>query len=107
MNVSCAFPDNSVALGYLSILCFDNSSREIFVAASRDDMSNSDLNISISGVPSDNYTVAVFDIGNKGVPPILSDDKYALAAGIENVTVIDPEGSGGEKENITITTEGK
>ena len=82
----------------------------MFFAANRDDMSNSDLNISISGVPSDNYSVVLFDIGKEGIPPLLSDDnpdhrRYVLAAGIENVTVTDPGGSGGEKESITVTTE--
>ena len=113
VNVSCAFPVNSTALGYLSILCFDNSSRVMFFAASRGDMSNSDLNISISGVPSGNYSVVVFDIGNSGVPPVLSADydgsgwPYALAAGIQNVTVTEPGRSGDENENMTVKTEGK
>ena len=111
MNISCAFPENSGALGYLSILNFDNPSREMFFAASRDDMSNSDLNISVSGVPSNNYSVVFFDIGNSGVPPVLSDDDgggwpYVLAAGIENVTATDPGRSGDENENLTVTTEG-
>ena len=101
MNVSCAFPGTSVALGYLSILCFDNSSREIFVAASRDDMSNSDLNISVSGVPSDNCTVVLFDID---IPPV---NDTVLAAGVENVTVTDPDSAGDEEENITVIPESK
>ena len=113
MNVSCAFPVNSDALGYLSILCFDNSSHEMFFAASRDGMYNSDLNISVSGIPSDNYSVVLFDIGNKGVPPVLADNNpnhrpYVLAAGIESVTVTDQGGSGDVNEDITVTTqEGK
>ena len=112
MNVSCAFPENSTALGYLSILCFDNSSHEMFFAASRDDMSNSDLNISVSGVPSGNYCVVIFDIGSKGIPPVLSDADVSgwpcvLAAGIGNVTVTDPGGAVDGNKNITVTTEGK
>ena len=103
VNVSCAFPGTSVALGYLSILCFDNSS-QIFVAASRDDMSNSDLNISVSGVPSDNCTVVLFDIGNNGIPPV---NNTVLAAGVENVTVTDPDSSGDEEESITVIPESK
>ena len=104
MNVSCAFPGTSVALGYLSILYFDNSSHEIFVAASRDDMSNSDLNISVSGVPSDNSTVVLFDIGNNGIPPV---NNTVLAAGVENVTVTDPDSAGDGEENITVIPESK
>ena len=104
VNVSCAFPENSVALGYLSILCFDNSSREIFVVANRDDMSNSDLNISVSGVPSDNSTVVLFDIRNNGTPPV---NNTMLAAGVENVIVTDPDSAGDEEENITVIPESK
>jgi len=104
VNVSCAFPGTSVALGYLSILCFDNSSHEIFVAASRDDMSNSDLNVSVSGVPSDNCTVVLFDIGNNGIPPV---NNTVLAAGVENVTVTDPDSAGNEEEEITVIPESK
>ena len=102
--VSCAFPGTSVALGYLSILSFDNSSHEIFVAASRNDMSNSDLNISVSGVPSDNSTVVLFDIGNNGIPPL---NNTVLAAGVENVIVTDPDSSGDEEETITLIPESK
>ena len=109
VNVSCAFPETSVALGYLSILRFDNSSREIFVAATRDDMSNSDLNISVSGVPSDNYTVVIFDIGNNGRPLVNNTGgrPYVLAAGIENVTVTDSDSSRDEEESITVIPESK
>ena len=63
----------------------------MFFVASRDDLSSSNLNISISGVSPNNYTLAVFDLESNGLP-VLSDDAnpYILAAREENVTVTDP-----------------
>ena len=74
-------------MGYLSILCSKtNTYQEMFVIANRDNMSSSDLNISVPGVIPDNYTVVVFDLGRNGVPPVLSGDiNYAAAE--ENITV--------------------
>ena len=90
VNISCTFAGRSKAMGYLSILCSKtNPYQEMFVIANRHNVSSSDLNISISGVPPDNYTVVVFDLGMNGVPPVLSGNiNYAAAE--ENITVTNP-----------------
>ena len=51
-------------------------------------MSHSNLNISVPGLPPDDYTVVVYDLGKDHLP-VLSDDNnsYVLAAEKENVTV--------------------
>ena len=96
-------------MGYLSILCSKtNRTQELFVVANRPSASSSNLNISVTGIPPDDYTVVVYDLGRNGVPPEVSDDNittYDLAAGIENVTVADQDGSGDEKESVTIVQE--
>ena len=54
-------------------------------------MLSSNLNISISGVPPDNYNVLVFDIGSNGLPVLSNDmDLFVLAAEEGNITVTDP-----------------
>ena len=74
-------------MGYLSILCSKtNPYQEMFVIANRDNMSSSDLNISVSGIPPDNYSVVVFDLGRNGLPPALSGN-INYAAEEENITV--------------------
>ena len=75
-------------MGYLSILCSKtNPYQVIFVVANRDNVSSPDLNISVSGVPPDDYTVVVFDLASNGLPPVLSGNiNYAAAE--ENITVI-------------------
>ena len=80
-------------MGYLSILCSKtNPYQEMFVIANRDNVSSSALNISVSGIPPDNYTVVVFDLGMNGVPPVLSGNiNYAAAE--ENITVTNPRES--------------
>ena len=89
INISCNFSENSTAKGYLSILCSkSNSSQEVFVVANRRNTSSSDLKIAVTGIPSDEYNVFVYDIGNDHLP-VLSDENnsYVLAAEEENVTV--------------------
>lgn len=59
----------------------------MFVVASRNDTSISDLKISLSGVHPDNYTVFVFELGENGLPPVLSGDtNYAAEEKIVTVT---------------------
>ena len=78
-------------MGYLSILCSKtNPYQEMFVIANRDNVSSSDLNISVSGIPPDDYTVVVFDLGMNGVPPVLSGNINYAAAEEENITVTNP-----------------
>ena len=97
VNISCNFTENSNAKGYLSILCPKinssetfNSSQEMFVVASRKDMTTSELKISVSGVPPDNYTAFVFDLASNGLPPALSGKTNFVAEEEENITVTDP-----------------
>ena len=77
-------------MGYLSILSSEtNTSREMFIVASRDDMSSTDLEISVSGIPPDNYSVIVYDIESDGLP-VLSDEtnSFVLCAEEKDVAVI-------------------
>ena len=92
VNINCTFAENSKAKGYLSTLhSKTNSSQKIYVVASREDTSSSNLDISISGIPLDDYNVVVFDLGRNGLPPVLSGDiNYVLAAEEENITVTTP-----------------
>ena len=72
VNISCKFTE---ATGYLLILSPQtDSSQEIFVVASKVNMSNSDWKISVPGVPLDNYAVFLYDLGSSGLPPLLSGD---------------------------------
>ena len=78
-------------MGYLPVLSSKtNSSLEIFVVAGRLDTTSSALNISVSGVPSDDYNVVVFDLGSNGLPPALSGNINYAAAEEENITVTNP-----------------
>ena len=89
INISCNFSENSTAKGYLSILSSkSNQSQAVFVIANRSNMSSSDLRISVPGIPPDNYTVVMYDLGNNHLP-VLSDENnsYVLAAEEENVTL--------------------
>lgn len=96
VNISCIFTENSKAKGYLSLLCPKdnssqtlNSSQEMFVVASRKDMSTSELKLSVSGVPPDNYNVAIFDLASNGLPPALSGSPNFVAEE-DDITVIGP-----------------
>ena len=89
IDISCNFSESSTAKGYLSILCSRrNSSQEVFVVANRSNTSSSDLKITVTGIPSDEYNVFVYDLGKDHLP-VLSDENnsYVLAAEEENVTV--------------------
>ena len=104
VNISCNFTENSKAKGYLSIFCpknnsFEtfNSSQEMFVVGSRKDMTTSELKISVSGVPPDDYTVVVFDLASNGLPPALSGKTNFAAEEEENITVKDPGEAKGEE----------
>ena len=82
---------SSEALGYLPILSSKtNLSQEMFVVASRVDFSSSDLNISITGVYPDNYTVIIYDLGSNGLPPMLAGD-INYPAEEESTTVTNPD----------------
>ena len=63
----------------------NNSSKEIFVVASRTDTSDSPLKVTVPGLPKDNFDVVVFDLGGNSLPP--GDINYA-AEEEENVTVV-------------------
>ena len=92
VNISCNFTENSKAKGYLSILYpRNNSSLEMFVVASRTDLSSSKLNVSVSGIPPNDYTVIVYDLKSDGLPPMLSGGTN-YPAEEENVTVANPGG---------------
>ena len=41
-------------------------------------MSTSELELSVSGVPPDNYNVAIFDLASNGLPPALSGSPNLL-----------------------------
>ena len=85
VNISCTFSENSGARGFLSVLSSEtNTSREMFVVANRYDMSRSDLNTSVSGVPPDNYSVIVID----GLPVVSNDtNPFTLYAEENDVAV--------------------
>ena len=91
VNISCNFTENSKAKGYLSILYPRNNSfqEEMFVVASRTDLSSSKLNVSVPGIPPNDYTVIVYDLKRNGLPPVLSGDTN-YPAEEENVTVANP-----------------
>ena len=97
VNISCTFTENSKAKGYLSVISSkSNPPHGRFVVANRD-MSSRDLNISVPGLPHDNYDVIVYDLGENGLP-VLSDvtSPFVLAAEEESVHVTtDPEDKGG------------
>ena len=104
VNISCNFTENSQAMGYFSILHpTDDIFQELFVVASinlssfENDTSPSDLKISVPWVCPDSYEVIVFDLGNSGLPPVLSGD-INYVADKKNVTVTD---SGGGKRNLS------
>ena len=90
ITVSCTFAEESLAMGYLSILC-PNSSQEMFAIANRTDLFSPYLNISVPGVPSGDYMVTVFDLESNGLP-VLSNDTNPYI-----------QQSAGEKENINVT----
>ena len=76
-------------MGYLSILSSKtNFSQEMFFIASRHNTTSSNLNISVSGVPQDNYTVVVYDLGENGLPPLLAGHTN-YPAEEENVIITD------------------
>ena len=82
-------------MGYLPILSSKtNFSQEMFVIANNRDTTRSNLNVSVPGVPPDNYTVVVYDLGRNGLPPVLSDGAN-YPAEEENVIITD----GGEAES--------
>ena len=91
VNVSCTFSESSKAMGYLSILSSEtNTYREMFIVACRDNMSSSDLKISVSGIPPDDYSVIVYDIESNGLP-VLSNEtnsSFVLCAEEKDVAVI-------------------
>ena len=60
----------------------------MFFIASRRDATSSNLNISVSGVPQDNYTVVVYDLGSDGLPPLLAGHTNYPAED-ENVIITD------------------
>ena len=64
----------------------------MFVVANRADMSSSTLNISVPGIPPNDYTVIVYDLRSDGLPPVLSGGTNHPAEE-ENVTVINPGSS--------------
>ena len=66
----------------------------MFVVANKNDLSSSTLNISVSGILSNDYTVIVYDLRSDGLPPVLSGG-FNYPAEEENVTVINP----GESES--------
>ena len=91
VNISCNFNDNSKAKGYLTILWpRNNSSLETFIVANRTDLSSSTLNISVPGLPPNDYTVIVYDFNRDGLPPVLSGGTNYPA----------------EEENVTLTNQG-
>ena len=99
VNISCNFTKNSKAKGYLSILYPRNkSSQEMFVVASRTDLSSSKLNICVPGTSPNEYTVIVYDLRRNGLPPVLSGGTN-YPAEEENVTVTNP-GGGESKYNF-------
>ena len=69
----------------------------MFVVASRKDMTTSELKISVSGVPPDDYTVVVFDLASNGLPPALSGKTNFAAEEEENITVTDPGDAKGKE----------
>ena len=97
VNIKCKFTMKSDALGYLPILSpkTNLSHDEIFVVATRDDFSSSDLNISIPGVPQDNYNVTVFDLDSNGLPPVLAGEINYFAE--EQSTVVTNAEQAGSK----------
>jgi len=90
VNISCTFSESSRAKGYLSVLSSEtNMSREMFVVANRCDMSSSDLEVNVSGVPPDNYTVVVYDIESNGLPVLSNEtNPFVLSAAEKDVAVI-------------------
>ena len=103
INISCNFSENSTAKGYLSILTSkSNQSQEVFVVANRSNMSSSDLRISVPGIPPDDYTVVMYDLGNDHLP-VLSDENnsYVLAAEEENVTLTEQTGEATSKGHLS------
>ena len=64
----------------------------MFVVASRTDLSSSKLNVSIPGIPANDYTVIVYDLTRNGLPPVLSGGTN-YPAEEENITVASPGGS--------------
>ena len=62
----------------------------MFVIANREDVSSSNLNISVPVLLPDNYTVIVYDLGSDRLP-VLSDENnsYVIAAEKENVIITD------------------
>ena len=58
----------------------------MFVVASRTDLSSSKLNVSVPGIPPNDYTVIVYDLTRNGLPPVLSGD-INYPAEEENITV--------------------
>lgn len=60
----------------------------MFFIASRHNTTSSNLNISVSGVPQDNYTVVVYDLGENGLPPLLAGHTN-YPAEEENVIITD------------------
>lgn len=99
-------------MGHLLILSPQtNSSHELFVIASKGNMSNSDWKISVPVVLYDNYAVFLYDLGSNGLPPLLSGDstggwRHVLASRKEDVTVTDSGESECENKNISVTDEG-
>ena len=77
-------------MGYISILSSKtNFSQEIFFIASRHNTTSSNnLSISVPGVPQDNYTVVVYDLGESGLPPLLAGHTN-YPAEEENVIITD------------------
>ena len=63
----------------------------MFVVASRTDLSSSNLNVSVPGIPPNDYTVIVYDLKSNGLPPVLSGGTN-YPAEEENVTVTNPGG---------------
>ena len=71
----------------------------MFVVANRFNMSSSDLEVNVSGVPRDNYTVVVYDLENNGLS-VLSNERrpFVLCAEEEHLDVTtDTQDTGGKK----------
>ena len=71
----------------------------MFVVANRFNMSSSDLEVNVSGVPRDSYTVVVYDLENNGLPVLSNEtNPFVLCAEEEHLDVTtDTQDTGGKK----------
>ena len=98
VNITCTFSENSRAKGYLSVLSSETDSlQEMFVVANRYDLSSPYVEVNVSGVPHDNYTVVVYDLESNGLP-VLSNERYPFVWCAEEINVTtDTQDTGGKK----------